>query len=148
MSINSFDKRMFYQAYLEAKKSDFYRFHVGAVITYKGHIIGRGHNSNKTHPMQQEYNLRYRKFNNIKNGDCVKHSVHAEISAISSISYLVGKEVDFSKAKIYVYRICKGKRLGFGNSRPCPACAHALMDVGIKHCYYTDDMGLSYVELQ
>ena len=38
MTITSFDKKMFHQAYIEATKSTFDRFHVGAVIAYKGHI--------------------------------------------------------------------------------------------------------------
>ena len=71
MTITSFDKKMFHQAYIEATKSTFDRFHVGAVIAYKGHIIGRGHNSTKTHPMQQRYDMKYRAFNNYKTGDFI-----------------------------------------------------------------------------
>lgn len=146
MTISSFDRVMFHQAYIEATKSTFNRFQVGCVIAYKGHIIGRGHNSNKTHPMQKEYNDKYRRFNNAK-GAYVKHSIHAEISAITSVSYVVGKDIDWSKCKIYVYRICNGRRLGFGCAKPCPACTHALRDLGVKDCYYTDNEGLSYIEL-
>lgn len=148
MTITSFDKKMFKQAYIEATKSTFDRFHVGAVIAYKGHIIGRGHNSTKTHPMQQEYDMKYRMFNNYKTGDFIRHSIHAEIACLNSVPYTVGRDVDWSKAKIYVYRICTGKRLGYGCSRPCPACTHAIRDLGIRHVYFTDDNGLSYLELQ
>lgn len=147
MSISSFDRAMFRQAYIEASKSTFNRFRVGCVIAYKKHIIGRGHNSDKTNPMQKEYNIRYRHFNN-GDGSAVKHSVHAEISAIQSVSYIVGKDIDWSQTKVYVYRICPGKRLGYGCARPCIACENALRDLGVKHIFYTDNCGLSYTELQ
>ena len=63
MKFSKFDERMFHAAHIEAEKSEYKRFHVGCVITYKHTIIGRGHNSNKSHPMQKEYN-QYRNFNN------------------------------------------------------------------------------------
>lgn len=146
MSISNFDRRMFHYAKEEALKSTFNRFHVGAVIAYKHKIIGSGHNSDKTHPMQEKYNELYRTFNNA-NGCAIKHSLHAEISAISSIPFVVGKEVDFSKAKIYIYRVAIGKPKGYGLSKPCPACLNAIKDLGIKDIYYTDDYGLSYLRL-
>lgn len=144
---NSFDKRMFHAAKIEAEKSTFDRFKVGCVIAYKNRIIGRGHNSNKTHPMQQLYNERYREFNNV-DGVAIKHSVHAEISALCSVSYCIGKDIDWGKVKVYVFRICPGKRLGYGCAKPCPACTAMLKDHNIKHVYYSDDNGLSYLELR
>lgn len=143
---NSFDLRMFAAAKSEAEKSTFNRFKVGAVITYKNRIIGQGHNSDKTDPMQQRYNSLYRDFNNA-DGAYIKHSIHAEVAAIKSISFIVGKEVDFSKCNIYVYRICNGRPNGYGCSKPCPACAHALKDIGIHNVYFTDNYGLSYLRL-
>lgn len=146
MTITNFDKRMFHYAYLEALKSDYKRFNVGCVIAYKHTIIGRGHNSNRSDPMQKQYNRKYRTFNNIS-GAYIHDSLHAEISAIKSVPYVVGKDVDFSKAKIYIYRISPGRKNGYGCSRPCPACMHAIKDTGIKDIYYTDDFGLSYLRL-
>lgn len=146
MSINNFDKKMFHHAYLEALKSDYKRFNIGCVIAYKHQIIGRGHNSNRSHPMQKKYNRKYRTFNYV-GGTYIHDSLHAEIDALCSISYVVGREVDFSKAKIYVYRICPGKPKGYGCSKPCPACMNAIRDIGIKDCYFTDDEGYSYIEL-
>lgn len=147
MTINSFDKKMFHQAYIEATKSTFNRFHVGAVIVYKNRIIGRGRNSGKTHPMQQTYNEKYRRFNNNDSGDFVRHSVHAEIAALCSVPYCIGKDVDWSKVKIYVYRISPGRKRGYGNSKPCPACTAALRDHGVKQIYFTSNEGLAYLEL-
>lgn len=146
MKVSNFDKRMFKAAKEEAMKSDYKRFHVGAVIVYGHTIIGRGRNGNKSHPMQKVYNKKYRKFNSTE-GKFILDSIHAEIMAISNISYVVGKEVDFSKAKIYVYRICKGKKNGYGNAKPCPACMNAIRDLGIKTVMYTDDDGLNCLEL-
>lgn len=137
---------MFEAAYAEAEKSTFDHFKIGCVITYKNKIIGSGYNDDKTHPLQQRYNELYRDFNT-NNGNFVKHSIHAEISAISSIPYVVGKEADFNKAKIFVYRICPGKPRGYGNAKPCEACIHAIADMGIRDVFFTDDDGLSYLRL-
>lgn len=146
MEFSNFDMKMFNQARLEAEKSEFEHFKIGAVITYKNKIIGRGCNDEKTHPMQQRYNKRYRHFH-ARNGEFIKHSIHAEVAALVSVSYVTGTNVDWSKAKIYVYRICHGKKFGYGISKPCPACLHAIEDMGIKQIYYTDDFGYSYLKL-
>ena len=143
---NSFDMRMFAEARKEAEKSEFDKFHFGAVITYKNKIIGRGHNSDKTDPMQCKYNV-YRHFNNVDGVNYVKHSIHAEISAIKSISYVTGREIDFSKCSIYIYRIYNGRGSIFGDSMPCQACRHALLDIGITNVYYTSRYGYSYTRL-
>ena len=144
MTINKFDERMFAAARKVAKKSDFENFHMGCVIVYKKHIIGAAANSDKTHPMQAEYN-KYRKFNKTKNG--IKHSVHAEIAAINSIPYVLGKEVEWSKVKIYIYRIAKGKIGGYGLAKPCPACIQAIRDMNIQHIYYTGEGSYIYERL-
>lgn len=146
MSISNFDRRMFHYAHMEALKSDHKRFNVGCVIAYKHKIIGSGHNSNRSDPLQKKYNRRYRTFNYV-GGTYIHDSLHAEVSALKSVPYVVGKEVDWSKVKIYVYRICPGKRLGYGNARPCPACMNAIRDHGITSVYFTDDEGYSYIEL-
>ena len=40
MKFTNFEKRMFLAARAEAEKSDYDRFHIGCVITYKNKIIG------------------------------------------------------------------------------------------------------------
>ena len=144
MGISKFDKKMFAAAYREALKSDFDTFHLGCVIIYKKRIIGAAANSDKTHPMQAKYN-QYRKFNKTKNG--IKHSVHAEIAALYSVPYIIGKEIDWSKVKVYIYRISPGKEYGMGLARPCAACMQAIKDMGITKIYYTTDKGYAYEEL-
>lgn len=142
MTISKFDKKMFAAARKVARTSDFETFHVGCVITYKKKIIGVASNSDKTHPKQAYYN-KYRKFNKTKNG--VKHSLHAEIAALTSIPYIIGREIeDWSKVKVYIARLCPGHESGIGNSRPCVACRAALKDMGIQHIYYTTDEGYAY----
>lgn len=141
--ISKFDKRMFAAARKIAKTSDFKNFHTGCVIVYKKRIIGIGANSDKTHPMQAQYN-KFRHFNKTKNG--IKHSVHAEIAAINSISYVMGRDIDWTKVKLYIYRICPGHESGQGLSKSCPACQAAIQDLGIKHVYYTTDDGFAYEE--
>lgn len=145
MTISKFDKKMFAAARKLAHTSDFTTFHIGCVIVYKKHIIGAGANSHKTHPMQAEYN-KYRNFNKTTNG--VVHSVHAEIAAINSIPYTVGKDIDWSKVKVYIYRISKGHASKIGTSRPCAACFKALQDLGIRNIYYTTDIGYAYEKIK
>ena len=142
-AISKFDKRMFKAARQMAQDSDFKNFHTGCVIVYKKHIIGAGFNSDKTHPMQAQYN-KFRKFNHTKNG--IKHSIHAEIAAINSISYVTGRDIDWSKVKMYISRICPGHASGQGLSKPCSACQAAIQDLGIRHVYYTIDDGYAYEE--
>lgn len=146
MNFSKFDIRMFNEARMEAESSEFKRFHTGAVIAYKKHIIGRGKNGDKSHPMQKEYNRKYRTFNNV-GGNYINDSIHAEIAAISSIPYTVGIDIDWSKVRVYVYRISRGTKLGYGLAKPCSACMNALKDLGIKNIYYTDSDGYSYLQL-
>lgn len=144
MKFSKFDMRMFNEAHKEAMKSTYKRRsqHVGAVITYKGHIIGRGCNSNKTHPLQKEFN-RYRDYNNADVYSPDK--LHAEISAICSISYTVGINVRWDKANIYIYRPMNDTKMAC--AKPCPACMNAIKSLGIRHIYYTDSNGYSYLQL-
>ena len=144
MSISTFDEKMLLAARREAETSDFDVFHVGCVIVYKHHIIGAASNSDKTHPMQKRYN-QYRHFNKTKNG--IKHSIHAEIAALNSIPYTIGREVEWSKVKVYIYRICPGRIGGYGLAKPCEACVQALRDIGIKHIYYTGNGSYIYERL-
>ena len=143
--MNKRDYRFFELARQEASRSSFDRFHVGCVIVYKGHIIGRGTNSDKTHPLQKKYN-KERHFNH--NGTKpIKHSVHAEIAALSSIPYPIQENIDWSKVKIYTFRIAPGKKLRQGLSRPCDACLAAIRDRGIRHIYYSTSDGFAREEI-
>lgn len=142
MKFTNFDKRMFDQARLEAEKSTFNRSHIGCVVTYKGHIIGRGHNSSKTHPLQKEFN-RFRKFSYSNNYS--PDSIHAEMAALCSVSYPVGINVKWNKVRIYVCRVRKDGTTAC--SRPCKACENFMRSLGIGGCYYTENNNcLAYIE--
>ena len=122
------DSRAFEFARDMAEMSHFWRQRVGCVIVYKKKIISTGINSSKTHPLQKEYNrFRYP-------DDNTPHYIHAEIHALMQLR---NTDIDWSKVKLYVYRIKKNESNGCGCARPCPACMEYIKDLGIKHIYYT-----------
>ena len=113
-----------------AMQSDFTRIHVGCVITYKDKPIATGYNTNKTHPLQNTYNV----YRGSRQENEFKAKCHAEISALTKLK----KDYNKKKLCIYVYRITKKGK--FGMARPCPSCMQAIKDFGIKKiCYTTND---------
>ena len=131
------DYKYFNKAHQVAKISDYKKQHVGCVAVYQGQIIGLGCNCNKTHPTQYYYN-RYR-----KQSDTMLPKLHAEISCINQIKHL---EINFSKVKLYIYRIRNDQP--YGMSRPCPSCMAAIKDLGIRDIYYTTNDGYVYERLE
>lgn len=143
MEFKRFDYKMFEAAKHLAEKSDFPSFKIGCVLTYNGHIVGQGCNMNKSNPTQKKYN----KYRNFRPGPVVRHTGHAEISAIRSVPYTVAQSIDWKKVKCYVYRISPGKRFKKGLARPCPACMAMLRDMGVRNLYFTTDDGYAYERL-
>lgn len=131
------DYRYFAKAHQVATISDYNKFHIGCVAVYQGQIIRLGCNCNKTHPTQKFYN-KYR-----NPSDTLSPKLHAEISCINQIKNL---GINFSKVKLYIYRIRKDQP--FGLARPCPSCMAAIKDLGIKEIYYTTNDGYSYEKLE
>ena len=131
------DYRYFDKARQVATVSDFDKIHIGCVAVYQGQIIGLGCNCNTTHHTQKFYN-RYR-----EQSDSLLPKLHAEISCINQIKHL---DINFSKVKLYIYRIRKDQP--FGLARPCPSCMAAIRDLGIKEIYYTTNDGYSYEKLE
>lgn len=131
------DFKYFDKARQAAMVSDYYKTHIGCVAVYQGTIIGIGCNCNKTHPTQKFYN-KYR-----KQSDVMLPKLHAEISCINSIKHL---DINFSKVKLYIYRIRKDQP--FGLSRPCPSCMAAIKDLGIKDVYYTTNDGFVHERIE
>lgn len=127
------------QASLDADYTGGSRVRMGCVIAYKGSILAKGCNSDKTHPMQEHYN-KYRFKNN--GPQYLPAKCHAELAAISKIKYL---DIDFSEAHIYVYREFKDGKTAM--ARPCPACMRALRNIGIKKIHYTTNEGVAYERL-
>ena len=134
--LREIDYRYFDKARQIANISDYNKIHIGCVAVYQGQVIGLGCNTNKTHPAQKFYN-RYR-----EPSDTMLPKLHAEISCINQIKHL---DINFSKVKLYIYRIRKDQP--FGLSRPCPSCMAAIKDLGIRDVYYTTNDGYSYERL-
>lgn len=122
-----------------ASNSDFDSVHIGCIAVYKGNIIAKGYNSEKTHPMQRYYNKYRVLYGNPSN---MLPKVHAEMKCISLIK---GMNIDFKKVKLYIYRIRYD--MPFSMARPCPACMKAIMDLGIKDIYYTTENGYAHERL-
>lgn len=116
--------------------SDYVKTKIGCVAVYQGNIIGTGCNSNKTHPVQKFYN-RYR-----IPSDTMLPKLHAEINCLNSIKYM---DINFSKVKLYIYRIRKDQP--FGLARPCPSCMKAIKDLGVTDIYYTTNEGYACEKL-
>lgn len=131
------DYKYFTKAKHVAMVSDYPKTHVGCVAVYHGQIIGIGCNSDKTHPAQKYYN-RYR-----VRSDTMLPKLHAEINCINQIKHL---DINFSKVKLYIYRIRKDQP--YGLSRPCPSCMSAIKDLGIRDIYYTSNDGYVYEQIE
>ena len=135
--LRNVDYRFFQKARQIADISDYSRIHIGCIAVYQGQVIGLGFNTNKTHPVQKFYN-RYR-----EPSDYILPKLHAEISCINQIKHL---DINFSKVRLYIYRIRKDQP--FGLSRPCPSCIAAIKDLGIRDVYYTTNDGYAYEKLE
>ena len=129
--------KYFAKARQAANLSDYHKTHVGCVAVYHGQVIGLGYNTNKTHPIQKYYN-KYR-----EPSDTMLPKLHAEISCLNQIKHF---NINFSKVKLYIYRIRKDQP--FGMARPCLSCMAAIRDLGIRDIYYTTNDGLSYERLK
>lgn len=138
------DMRYFDMAHKMADKSTYDNFHLGCVFVYQNHIIGSGYNSNKTSPIQKKYN-KYRTFR--YGPQPVSHKNHAEIACLKSVPKSVDMATDWSKVRVYIYRVSPGHESKFGLSRPCSGCLKMLRDKGIRHIYYTGDSSYVYEEL-
>ena len=131
------DYKYFEKARQVAQLSDYYKTHIGCIAVYHGNIISIGCNCNKTHPAQKYYN-RFRK----KSEDLLP-KLHAEINCINLIK---NSDINFSKVKLYIYRIRKDQP--FGLSRPCPSCMAVIKDIGIKDIYYTTNDGYAHERIK
>ena len=131
--ISKNDFKYFTKARQAALVSDYKNIHVGCIAVYQGNIIGIACNCNKTHPTQKYYN-KYR-----KPSDSLLPKLHAEINCINSIKNL---DINFSKVKLYIYRIRKDQP--YGLAKPCPSCMAAIKDLGIRDIYYTSNDGYVY----
>lgn len=130
------DYKYFSKARKAASISDYQKQHIGCIAVYQGQVVGVGCNCNKTHPRQQFYN----KFR--EQADFMLPKLHAEINCLNQLRHL---DINFSRVKLYIYRIRKDQP--FGLSRPCPSCMAAIKDLGIRELYYTTNNGFSYEKI-
>ena len=141
--MNKTDFHLFQLARECSLKSDYTgggRAHIGAVVSYKGTVLAKGWNTNKTHTQQSKYNVyRYKDCGN----NYLPEKSHAELVALNKIKYL---DIDFSKVKLFVYREFRDGRLA--NCRCCPSCMAAVKELGIKQIYYTTEDGYVKEELK
>jgi len=131
------DYKYFTKARQVATISDYPKIHIGCVAVYQGQIIAVGFNCNKTHPRQKYYN-RYR-----EDTDVMLPKLHAEINCINQLK---GLNINFSKVKLYIYRI--GNDRDCRMARPCSSCMAAIKDLGIKNIYYTTDSGFAHEKIE
>lgn len=133
----------FFKAAREASKAADYTgvnsVKIGCVAVYKGTILAKGSNSNRTHPVQEKFN-RYR-YKDVGNR-YLPAKVHCEVSCVQKIKYL---DIDFSKVHIYLYREFKDGTLA--PSCCCPSCKEYLKSFGIKHIHYTNTDGYYHLKL-
>jgi deoxycytidylate deaminase len=126
------EKRFYKMAREASFMSDFRIARVGAVVVQGNCILSVGHNSTKTRPLQHRYNI-YRHFQNY---DESVPRQHAEIDALSP---LIGKEINWSKVSIFIYRELRDGTPAC--SRPCEACMRLIKDLGIRDVYFIDENG-------
>lgn len=106
---------------------------IGGVAVYKGHIIAKGANSDKTTPTMDAVN-RFRYKNS--SGRYLPPKSHCEDQIWRKIRWL---DIDFSQVEIYLYRELKNGTLAM--SRPCRSCIELLKAAGISKIYYTTNDG-------
>lgn len=112
---------------------------IGCICMYRGCILAKGCNSDKTHTMQAHYNVM--RFKNCGN-KYLPDKLHAEMQVISKIRYL---DIDWSKVHLYVYRELRDGSIAM--ARPCVACMSAIKALGIQHIHYTTDDGYAHERL-
>lgn len=113
-------------------------FKIGCVAVLNGKIISRGHNSEKTNPLQ----LKYIKYSSPDKIDFkqYKPKLHAEVDCLKSIAHRT--DIPWDKVKLYIYRSLIQREHGL--ARPCSCCMHLIKELGIKHIYYSTDIGYSH----
>jgi deoxycytidylate deaminase len=114
---------MIERALTEAKKSDFERTQVGAVISKGNRILSVGHNQ-------------IRGYRKCPTDRVWKDSLHAEQDAILKLLNK-GKLSSLIGSTLYVSR--RKKNGDPAIAKPCPKCQSLILAVGIKKVVYTTD---------
>ena len=113
---------------------------IGSIAVYKGSVLAKGFNTDKTHTAQAKFNkYRYKDTNNMY----LPAKCHSELVTLSKIKYL---DIDFSKVHLYIYRELKDGTKAM--SRPCPSCMAAIRKFGIQWLHYTTPDGIATERLE
>ena len=115
------------------------RARIGCVVAYRGTVLAKGFNSDRTHTDQAKFNKwRYKNSGN----NYLPEKLHAELSVLQKIKYL---DIDFSKVHIYVYREMKNGHVAM--ARPCASCMAAIKHIGIKNIHYSTYDGYAWEKI-
>tara|TARA_B110000037_G_C16799784_1_gene375019 strand:+ start:92 stop:433 length:342 start_codon:yes stop_codon:yes gene_type:complete len=106
------------EAILNAEKSTLNGSNHGAIIVYRGKIIGHGYN--------KETVLNLNRVN--------KWSIHAEVDAINNALRKISKE-NLKQSTLIVVRVMKTGDISL--SAPCRCCSEFIKKCGIKNVYYS-----------
>jgi len=103
-----------------------------AAIVYKNQIISYGVNQKKSHPFHSRFS---------EHDDAI--FLHAETDASKNALRQISED-EMEKATLYVCRVKydsngPGKKLTWGNSKPCIGCQRAIANFGIKDVIYSND---------
>lgn len=113
---------------------------VGCVVYYKGTILSKGYNTNKTSLLQERYNkYRFREL------DVTRYPAknHAELAALKKIRFY---DIDFSSVEVYIYRELRTTG-AMALARPCESCMAFIKELGIKTIHYTTPDGYATEKL-
>lgn len=135
MEFSKRDLGCFKAAKAVSEMSDYPKVHIGCVVTNGHRIISSGFNSRRSHPLQKRLNKE--RFS----ADST-HLLHAESAALIP---LLGKDIDWKKCNIYIYREYKDGQKAL--ARPCPSCQKLIRELGIRHIYYTGNDSYVYENL-
>jgi len=106
------------EAILNAEKSTLNVANHGAVVIFRGKVVGRGYNK-----------FCVENINKIN-----RWSVHAEVDAINNALHKISFD-DLKKSSLIVVRKMKDGNSGL--SAPCKCCSNYIKKCGIKKCYYS-----------
>lgn len=129
--------KFFDKAAAVAANSDFDRYHLGCIAVLKNKVIASASNKLKTHPLQKEYDDKYRQFNCLSNPKNM-YSLHAEIACLKQLR---GQDINYKDLELYIVRLRKDTK--YGMARPCSACMNLIKSMGIKKIFYTTNAGFS-----
>jgi len=106
------------EAILNAERSSLNGSHHGAIVIYRGKIVGRGYNKQSTEDLNRVN----------------KWTIHAEVDAINNALRKISKD-NLKQSILIVVRVMKCGDTGL--SAPCECCTNYIKKCGIKSVYYS-----------